>query len=206
MPEAEAVPPGQVYFWPDANQMGQGGAWACSPPGHRELGLRVKRHAYSFGSRAPGSVFAIGFQPGGGYLFREIRPDDYDNNWTAWAMKIDGCGRRRHGLRAGLMRLRERTVGVLGVPSARTILAAELPPPRVALRAVRGALLEDSVTVEPSSLPRAAMALVTMASMGHDTTGTPPSGRATAPGARGTTSPLTPCVEGMISTGCDVTA
>ncbi|MCM2412730.1 MULTISPECIES: hypothetical protein [unclassified Streptomyces] len=100
-PGAEAVPPGQVYFWPDANQMGAGGAWAYTPPGYREADPRVKRHAFSFDSHAPGSVFAISFQPGGGCLFREIRPDDYDNNWTAWATKFDGVSDTAMGCEPG---------------------------------------------------------------------------------------------------------
>ncbi|MFD4877791.1 hypothetical protein ACFWOB_31100 [Streptomyces sp. NPDC058420] len=46
-----AVPPGQVYFWPESGQMG--GAWAYSPPGYREAEPRLKRHAAMRGTPTP---------------------------------------------------------------------------------------------------------------------------------------------------------
>jgi hypothetical protein len=100
-PVARAVPPGQVYFWPEPNQMGSGGAWPYSPPGYREADARVKRHAHSFDSHARVSVYAISEQPGGACLYREIRPDDYDNNWTAWATKFDGVSDTTMGCEPG---------------------------------------------------------------------------------------------------------
>lgn len=100
-PDADAVPPGQVYFWPEPNQMGSGGAWAYTPPGYSEADPRVKRHAYSFDSHASVSVYAISYQPGGSCLYREIRPDDYDNNWTAWATKFDGVSDSTMGCEQG---------------------------------------------------------------------------------------------------------
>ncbi|MFJ9245494.1 hypothetical protein [Streptomyces sp. NPDC101776] len=96
-----AVPPGQVYFWPEAGQMGAGGAWAYSPPGYREADTRVKRHAYSFDSHASVSVYAISYQGGGGCLYREIRPDDYSDNWAEWGGKFDGVSDTRMGCEAG---------------------------------------------------------------------------------------------------------
>ncbi|MFC8520385.1 hypothetical protein [Streptomyces sp. NPDC057257] len=98
---AAAVPPGQVYFWPEPGQMGAGGAWAYSPPGYREADPRVKRHAYSFDSHAAVSVYAISYQSGGSCLYREIRPDDYDNDWTAWATKFDGVSDTTMGCEQG---------------------------------------------------------------------------------------------------------
>ncbi|MEU9112221.1 hypothetical protein AB0D04_10585 [Streptomyces sp. NPDC048483] len=100
-PAAQAVPPGQVHFWPEPHQMGSGGAWAYSPPGYREADPRVQRHAYSFDSHAPVSVYAISYQPGGRCLYREIRPDDYDNNWTAWGTKFDGVSDTKMGCEPG---------------------------------------------------------------------------------------------------------
>ncbi|MCI3272028.1 hypothetical protein [Streptomyces cylindrosporus] len=96
-----AVPPGQVYFWPEPGQMGAGGAWAYTPPGYREADSRVKRHAYSFDSHAAVSVYAISYQGGGSCLYREIRPDDYDNDWTAWATKFDGVSDTTMGCEQG---------------------------------------------------------------------------------------------------------
>ncbi|UXY21062.1 hypothetical protein N8I84_21995 [Streptomyces cynarae] len=96
---AVAVPPGHVYFWPDPNQMGPGGAWGYAPPGYREADPRVKRHAYSFDSRASVTVYAISYQPGG-CLYRAIYPDDYSNNWE-WATKFDGVSDSTMGCRPG---------------------------------------------------------------------------------------------------------
>ncbi|MDX3587483.1 hypothetical protein OG920_25040 [Streptomyces europaeiscabiei] len=96
-----AVPPGHVYFWPERGQMGPGGAWDYAPGGYREADARVKRHAYSFDSHAPISVFAIHYKSGGGCLYREIRPDDYDDDWSDWATKFDGVSDTRMGCEAG---------------------------------------------------------------------------------------------------------
>ena len=98
---ARAVPPGQVYFWPGPDQTGNGGAWAYKPPGYREADPRIKRHAYSFDSHAKVTVYAISHQNGGGCLYRAILPDDYDNNWTAWATKFDGVSDNKMGCEAG---------------------------------------------------------------------------------------------------------
>jgi hypothetical protein len=96
---AAAVPPGHVYFWPDPNQMGPGGAWDYAPPGYREADSRVKRHAYSFDSHAPVTVYAISYQPDS-CLYRAIYPDDYSNNWE-WATKFDGVSDTTMGCRPG---------------------------------------------------------------------------------------------------------
>ncbi|MGW1866268.1 hypothetical protein ACWCPS_11990 [Streptomyces mauvecolor] len=100
-PAVHAVPPGQVYFWPGPGQMGDGGAWAYKPPGYREADPRIKRHAYSFDSHASVTVYAISHQGGGGCLYRAILPDDYDNNWTAWATKFDGVSDNTMGCEPG---------------------------------------------------------------------------------------------------------
>ncbi|MFD7166076.1 hypothetical protein [Streptomyces violascens] len=100
-PASHAVPPGQVYFWAGPNQMGDGGAWAYKPPGYREADPRIKRHAYSFDSHAGVTVYAISHQGGGGCLYRAILPDDYDNNWTAWATKFDGVSDNKMGCEPG---------------------------------------------------------------------------------------------------------
>ncbi|MGW5608053.1 hypothetical protein ACWEWI_18505 [Streptomyces sp. NPDC003753] len=96
---AVAVPPGHVYFWPDPNQMGPGGAWDYAPPGYREADPRVKRHAYSFDSHASVTVYAISYQPDG-CLYRAIYPDDYSNNWE-WATKFDGISDSTMGCQPG---------------------------------------------------------------------------------------------------------
>jgi hypothetical protein len=96
-----AVPPGHVYFWAERGQMGPGGAWDYAPPGYREAEPRVKRHAYSFDSHAQVSVYAIHFRAGGGCLYREIRPDDYDDDWSDWATKFDGVSDTKMGCEAG---------------------------------------------------------------------------------------------------------
>ncbi|MFC8430741.1 hypothetical protein [Streptomyces sp. NPDC057253] len=97
---AAAVPPGHVYFWAEPGQMGAGGAWDYLPPGYKEAEPRVKRHAYSFDSRASGTVYAIGFQSGGACLYRAIHPDDYSDNWS-WATKFDGVSDTTMGCEAG---------------------------------------------------------------------------------------------------------
>lgn len=96
-----AVPPGYVYFWPERGQLGPGGAWAYAPPGYREADPRVKRHAYSFDSHAPRSVYAIHYRPGGACLYREIRPGDHDDDWSEWATKFDGVSDSTMGCEAG---------------------------------------------------------------------------------------------------------
>ncbi|MEV8524717.1 hypothetical protein AB0451_11305 [Streptomyces sp. NPDC052000] len=96
-----AVPPGQVYFWSGPDQMGAGGAWAYKPPGYREADPRIKRRAYSFDSHAGVTVYAISHQGGGDCLYRAILPDDYDNNWTAWATKFDGVSDNKMGCEPG---------------------------------------------------------------------------------------------------------
>ncbi|MFI1766610.1 hypothetical protein ACH41H_31780 [Streptomyces sp. NPDC020800] len=96
-----AAPPGHVYFWSEPGQMGAGGAWDYSPGGYKEADPHVKRHAYSFDSHAAVTVYAISYQRGGGCLYRAIRPDDYDNNWTAWATKFDGVSDSTMGCEPG---------------------------------------------------------------------------------------------------------
>ncbi|RLV04380.1 hypothetical protein CTZ27_10435 [Streptomyces griseocarneus] len=99
-PASPAVPRGQVYFWPGPGQTGAGGAWAYTPPGYREADARIKRRAYSFESNATVSVYAI-YDTRNGCLYREIRPGDYDNNWTAWAAKFDGVSNTTQGCERG---------------------------------------------------------------------------------------------------------
>ncbi|MER6421062.1 hypothetical protein [Streptomyces sp. NPDC001137] len=92
-PGAEAAAPrqpgpGQVSFWSDPNE--QGTKWTYTAPGYQEASPYVKRHAYSFSSNTSVSVFAISHRADGTCLYREIRPDDVENNWTSWATKFDG--------------------------------------------------------------------------------------------------------------------
>ncbi|MFF7355702.1 MULTISPECIES: hypothetical protein [Streptomyces] len=94
-----AVPPGHVYFWPEPDQMGPGGAWDYAPPGYKEADPRVKRHAYSFDSHAPVTVYAISYRPDG-CLYRAIRPDDYANSWE-WAQRFDGVSDTTMGCQPG---------------------------------------------------------------------------------------------------------
>lgn len=96
-----AVPPGHVYFWAEPNHMGAGGAWDYSPPGYKEADARVKRHAYSIDSAAAVTVYAVSHQDGGQCLYRAIHPDDHDDNWTAWATKIDGVSDTTMGCEPG---------------------------------------------------------------------------------------------------------
>ncbi|OIV36357.1 hypothetical protein BIV57_16660 [Mangrovactinospora gilvigrisea] len=98
---AHAVPAGHVYFWYGTNQMGGQGAWDYVPGGYKEAPDWLKRHVYSFDSHASVTVYAISYQSGGDCLYREIRPDDYDNNWTAWAGKFDGVSDSTMGCEQG---------------------------------------------------------------------------------------------------------
>jgi len=94
-----AAGPGQVCFWTEPGQHGQ--AWCYAPPGYAEAENGTQRHAYSFDSRVDGTVYAISYGPGNSCLYREIRKDDYDENWEAWATKFDGVSDNRMGCEAG---------------------------------------------------------------------------------------------------------
>ncbi|MFD7202535.1 hypothetical protein [Streptomyces sp. NPDC059893] len=96
---ARAAGPGQVCFWTEAGQHGQ--AWCYAPPGYAEAENGTQRHAYSFDSRVDGTVYAISYGPGNSCLYREIRKDDYDENWEAWATKFDGVSDNKMGCEAG---------------------------------------------------------------------------------------------------------
>ncbi|MGW5732328.1 MULTISPECIES: hypothetical protein [Streptomyces] len=91
--------PGQVCFWSEPGMMGH--AWCYGPPGYAEAENGTQRHAYSFESRVNGSVYAISYGPGSGCVYREIRKDDYDENWTAWAKKLDGVSDSTMGCEQG---------------------------------------------------------------------------------------------------------
>lgn len=43
----------------------------------------TQRHAYAFEPRVNTSAYAISYGPGAGCSYREIRKDDYAENWTA---------------------------------------------------------------------------------------------------------------------------
>ncbi|MGW5862426.1 hypothetical protein ACWFRJ_09685 [Streptomyces sp. NPDC055239] len=94
-----ATPPGRVCFWTEPGMMGQ--AWCYGPPGYAEAENGTQRHAYSFESRINGTVYAISFGAGSSCLYREIRADDYDENWTAWATKLDGVSDTTMGCEQG---------------------------------------------------------------------------------------------------------
>ncbi|MFE6161031.1 hypothetical protein ACFQ7F_19195 [Streptomyces sp. NPDC056486] len=94
-----ATPPGQVCFWTEPGMMGQ--AWCYGPPGYAEAENGTQRHAYSFESRANGTVYAISFGSGSSCLYREVRKDDYDENWTAWGTKLDGVSDTTMGCEQG---------------------------------------------------------------------------------------------------------
>ncbi|MFG2646732.1 hypothetical protein [Streptomyces sp. NPDC048436] len=98
-PPRAAAAPGQVCFWSEPGMMGH--AWCYGPPGYAEAENGTQRHAYSFESRVNGSVYAISYGPGGGCFHREIRRDDYDENWTAWAKKLDGVSDSTMGCEQG---------------------------------------------------------------------------------------------------------
>ncbi|MFC8126469.1 hypothetical protein [Streptomyces sp. NPDC057302] len=94
-----AAAPGQVCFWSEPGMMGH--AWCYGPPGYAEAENGTQRHAYSSESRVNGSVYAISYGPGAGCFYREIRKDDYDENWTAWAKKLDGVSDTPMGCEQG---------------------------------------------------------------------------------------------------------
>jgi hypothetical protein len=94
-----AAAPGQVCFWTKPGMLGQ--IWCYGPPGYAEAENGTQRQAYSFESRVNGSVFAISYGRGGGCTYREIRKDDYDENWTAWATKLDGVSNTTMGCEQG---------------------------------------------------------------------------------------------------------
>ncbi|MFE0131437.1 hypothetical protein ACFWY6_07620 [Streptomyces sp. NPDC059037] len=94
-----AAAPGQVCFWTKPGMMGQG--WCYGPPGYAEAENGTQRNAYSFESRANSSVYAISYGPGAGCVYREIRKDDYDENWTAWATRLDGVSHEKLGCEPG---------------------------------------------------------------------------------------------------------
>ncbi|MEV3855953.1 hypothetical protein AB0J38_16710 [Streptomyces sp. NPDC050095] len=89
--------PGQVCFWTEAGQHGQ--AWCYAPPGYAEAENGTQRHAYSFESRVGDSVYAISYTVSN-CLYREIRRDDYSENWE-WAQKIDGVADNKMGCEPG---------------------------------------------------------------------------------------------------------
>ncbi|WP_328535289.1 hypothetical protein [Streptomyces sp. NBC_00344] len=90
---------GQVCFWTEPSMHGT--AWCYGPPGYADAENGTRRHAFSFESKVNGSVYAISYGPGAGCLYREIRKDDYDENWTAWAGKIDGVSHDKLGCEPG---------------------------------------------------------------------------------------------------------
>lgn len=94
-----ATPPGQVCFWTKPGMMGQ--AWCYGPPGYAEAENGTQRNAYSFESRYNGTVYAISYGAGSSCVYREIRADDYDENWTAWATKLDGVSHETMGCEPG---------------------------------------------------------------------------------------------------------
>ncbi|MEU3736132.1 MULTISPECIES: hypothetical protein [unclassified Streptomyces] len=94
-----ATPPGQVCFWTKPGMMGQ--AWCYGPPGYAEAENGTQRSAHSFESRANGSVYAISYGSGSSCVYREIRKDDYDEDWTAWATKLDGVSHETMGCEQG---------------------------------------------------------------------------------------------------------
>ncbi|OAQ22591.1 hypothetical protein K457DRAFT_131169 [Linnemannia elongata AG-77] len=79
--------PGEITFFEKPNQMGS--TWVYRPPGYNDAPSPLKHNAYSFETTADITVYAISIQTGGSCLYNEIRPNDYDNNWT-WATKFDG--------------------------------------------------------------------------------------------------------------------
>ncbi|MEN2424220.1 hypothetical protein AABB02_39720 [Streptomyces rimosus] len=98
-PTAQATPPGRICFWTEPGMMGQ--SWCYGPPGYAEAENGTQRHAYSFESRYNGTVYAISYGAGSSCLYREIRADDYDENWTAWAGKLDGVSHETMGCEPG---------------------------------------------------------------------------------------------------------
>ncbi|MYW70015.1 hypothetical protein GTY65_39075 [Streptomyces sp. SID8379] len=97
-PDSRAMSgPGQVCFWTEPGQHGQ--AWCYAPPGYAEAENGTQRHAASFESRAGQTVYAISYTVSN-CLYREIRPDDYDENWV-WANKLDGVSDNTMGCERG---------------------------------------------------------------------------------------------------------
>ncbi|MFI5661231.1 hypothetical protein [Streptomyces sp. NPDC051684] len=92
-----AVPPGQVCFWTEVGMHGQ--AWCYGPPGYADAENGTARHAVSFDSRVAGTVYAISYTATG-CLYREIRRDDYSENWE-WAGKLDGVSDTTMGCEPG---------------------------------------------------------------------------------------------------------
>ncbi|MGH4028003.1 hypothetical protein ACQB60_03580 [Actinomycetota bacterium Odt1-20B] len=93
-----ATPPGRVCFWTQPGMMGQ--AWCYGPPGYAEAENGTQRNAHSFESRYNGTVYAISYSSGSGCLYREIRTDDYSEDWE-WAGKLDGVSHETMGCEPG---------------------------------------------------------------------------------------------------------
>ncbi|MFI0983590.1 hypothetical protein ACH4SP_42100 [Streptomyces sp. NPDC021093] len=95
---AQATPPGRVCFWTQPGMMGQ--SWCYGPPGYAEAENGTQRNAHSFESRYNGTVYAISYGSGSSCVYREIRTDDYDEDW-AWAGKVDGVSHETMGCEPG---------------------------------------------------------------------------------------------------------
>ncbi|QNP66763.1 hypothetical protein [Streptomyces genisteinicus] len=95
---AAASAPGKACFWSEPGQ--GGGSWCYTPGGYAEAAPPVQRHARSFDNRSGGSVYAIHFGDRG-CLHRELRTDDYDDDWTAWATLLDGVSDTTMGCAQG---------------------------------------------------------------------------------------------------------
>ncbi|TXS52906.1 hypothetical protein [Streptomyces sp. t39] len=98
VPGPAAAAPGQACFWSGPGQTGQ--VWCYSPGGYTEAEPPVRRHARSFDNRSAGSVYAIHFGDRGCF-HRELRTDDYDDDWTAWAARLDGVSDSTMGCAQG---------------------------------------------------------------------------------------------------------
>ncbi|MET9109322.1 hypothetical protein [Streptomyces zhihengii] len=97
-PGPAAAVPGKACFWSEPGQAGH--TWCYSPGGYAEAGPSVRRHARSFDNRSGGSVHAIHFGDRGCF-HRELRVDDYDDDWTAWAARLDGVSDTTMGCAQG---------------------------------------------------------------------------------------------------------
>ncbi|MEV0317790.1 hypothetical protein ACIBKX_03505 [Streptomyces sp. NPDC050658] len=93
-----ATPPGRICFWTQPGMMGQ--SWCYGPPGYAEAENGTQRNAHSFESRYNGSVYAISYGSGSSCVYREIRTDDYDEDWS-WAGKLDGVSHETMGCEPG---------------------------------------------------------------------------------------------------------
>ncbi|MFG2497278.1 hypothetical protein ACGFSB_03535 [Streptomyces sp. NPDC048441] len=93
-----ATPPGRVCFWSQPGMMGQ--SWCYGPPGYAEAENGTQRQAHSFESRYNGTVYAISYGSGSSCVYREIRSDDYDEDWS-WATKLDGVSHETMGCEPG---------------------------------------------------------------------------------------------------------